>query len=265
MATLAYRLTVYATDDTTALAPIAGAAHSDSFKVASISGVTGFQPYLESLTGRSGRIDPVQLKTDTGSYTVRLMDARVTPGGSNAIRWVTAFLGDANGKPRLFGRKVYIEESEDGGATWSAFFTGRIRTTRLAQSRLWWEFEARDFRDALKADTFAGRPNSTIACAIRPSLVPTGLEADYGPSAAAPVLSGAVKTDGFGNRYILLDATNGSNAILTKNAAKLLEGGVIPGMGGGGAPLVQSSRARVKIDGVGEYQVAAHWVTVRGY
>jgi hypothetical protein len=74
-----------------------------------------FRPYLDLPRGRQGSIDPLSKKLTQGALSIRVMDKRTTVGGSNANRWVTAFLGDANGKQRLIGCKILLEESLDGG------------------------------------------------------------------------------------------------------------------------------------------------------
>src|ERR1051326_7846401 len=92
-----YRATVYApksTDATeaTVLTPVSGAPHGDAFKVATAEGVSGFKSYMGMPSGRRGRIDVLSKKTDTGEISFEVLDQRTTPGGSNAQRWVTAFV-----------------------------------------------------------------------------------------------------------------------------------------------------------------------------
>ena len=82
---IAYRLNVYDDDGVTVLSPRAGAPHSDDFKVASRQGVSGFKPYIDGLPkGRCGAIDLKTGVTDTGQFTVSLLDARTTAGDSDA-------------------------------------------------------------------------------------------------------------------------------------------------------------------------------------
>lgn len=111
-----YRATVYAPKsqdptETTALTPVAGAAHSDAFKIATAEGVSGYKSYMDAPSGRRGRMDVLSKKTDTGELSFSVLDQRTTVGGSNALRWVTAFVGDAKGLPRFRRLKCFVEES----------------------------------------------------------------------------------------------------------------------------------------------------------
>ena len=125
----AYRVTVYAiasgSAETTPMTPISGS-HSDAFKIATMNGVSGFQPYLNPPTGNFGETTLPSCKVTVGSIIFTVLDKRLTEGGSNYVRWASSFLADADKRLRLMGRKVLIEESIDGGATWSLYFVGRI-------------------------------------------------------------------------------------------------------------------------------------------
>src|SRR5690242_12121599 len=110
----AYRLTVKAprsvdATEATTLTPIGGAPHSDPFVVSTLAGLGGAKPYLHDVGGGTGTIDAVQKNTTVGSRTIALRDQRLTAGGSNAVRWVTAFFGDASGRLRLKGCKAILE------------------------------------------------------------------------------------------------------------------------------------------------------------
>ena len=211
--TPAYRLTVYEPrsaqsavtepDILTATSP-----HTDAFKVASISGVSGFHPYLGTITGRRGKIDPLTKKVTTGQLTIRLLDAKT--GTSNLQRWVTAFLGNAQGRNQLLGCKVYLEESLDGGSTWSPYFVGRIDSTQL-DDPLWYSLTVRDFADDLEMDVFVGRPNAAVTYAAEPLLLPLGLSDPYGVLAASDPLSGTFEAASYtsaGFRVLTLDTAS---------------------------------------------------------
>lgn len=193
-----YRLTVYASkrDDpteTTPMAPIAGAPHADAFKVATAQGLAGWQPYLSAPKGRRGRIDPLKKKIDTGQLTFAVQDQRT--GVDNAHRWVTAFTGDTKGRGRMLGRKVFVEESLDGGATWTAYFTGRITDFRL-RGRLAFELTVRDLLEELKTPVFVGRPHASIAYAQRPPVLPNGILEHFGTAPVVAPLAGTIKALG---------------------------------------------------------------------
>src|SRR5439155_25189 len=86
---VAYRTTVYVSrgidpSETTLLTPIAGAPHSDPFKIATRTGISGFQPYMGLPSGRRGRIDLLSKKTDVGEITFDIIDVRTVVGGGNA-------------------------------------------------------------------------------------------------------------------------------------------------------------------------------------
>jgi hypothetical protein len=196
--TPAYRMTLYAprsvdATETTVLTPVAGAAHSDPFVVASMAGVTGALPYLGIPSGWTGSLDPLKGRATTGTITVQLQDQRVASGGSNAARWVTAFLGDGAGVSRLKGRKAYLEQSTDGGSTWAAYWTGRISDVAL-NGRLGVTCTIKDAADDLTRHAFVGWPHADVASyAFTSSLLPLGVPQAYGRFAAtANVATGAM-------------------------------------------------------------------------
>lgn len=163
-----YRMTVFAPitvdpTETTVLTPIAGAPHAQQFKISTSEGVSGFQPYLGMPTGRRGRIDLMSKKTDTGELSFPILDQRVTPGGSNAQRWVTAFVGDAKQLPQFSRLKAFVEESLDGGVTWNPFFTGRVTILGLQQgSRVMMTITVRDMSADMTFDAFTGMPHEIV-------------------------------------------------------------------------------------------------------
>lgn len=163
-----YRLTIYASmavdpTEATILSPIAGAPHSDQFKIATSEGIAGFKPYLGMPSGRRGRIDLMSKKTDTGEISFDILDARVVVGGSNANRWVTAFVGDSSQLPQFTRLKVLVEESLDGGITWVNFWTGRV--TKLGMkgaSRTIMQLTIRDLSADMTFDAFVGMPHELV-------------------------------------------------------------------------------------------------------
>ena len=135
-------------------------------------------------------MDPRTCKTDTGELSFDLLDARTTAGGSNATRWVTAFLGDTKGTPRLLGLRVEVDESLDGGASWARFFTGRVGNLRLT-SRLWYTMTVRDMADDMAtANVFVGMPHSSITYASAAQLAPVGLPINFGDLGQGRTLTG---------------------------------------------------------------------------
>ena len=180
----AYRLTLYAPrsvdrTEATVLAPAAGAPHADPFQVASLQGLAGFQPYLDIIRGRRGKIDVLSKRTDAGELTVTLLDKRVTTGGSNLSRWVTGFTGDAKGRHALAGYRVVIDESLDGGATFATFWTGRVqKLERKGQLRYF--LTVRDMREDLKMKIGVGTPHPSAAGVVRATVLPPGIAGAFG-------------------------------------------------------------------------------------
>ena len=200
-----YRATVYAprsVDPTeqTVLTPASNAPHSQPFMVATISGLTDtvttlggtgtqtYQPYLGPVKGRRGRLDPLSKNVDTGQFTMDVLDKRLNVGQTdNANRWAAAFFGNVAGQNQLLGCKVAIWESIDGGATWTAFFTGRVTDIAL-NGLLAWTFTLYDMSVDLQVPVFVGTPSSCVNSAIStaagyaqvPSLLPAGLAQPFG-------------------------------------------------------------------------------------
>ena len=195
--TPAYRLTLYAPrsvdpTEATILTPPGGAAHSDPFKVTTQRNVTGWKPYLGFPRGRTGRVDMLTRATDVGTMAFDIVDAALTPG-TNAIRWVTAFLGNANGDPQLGGLKCFAEESTDGGTTWTAFWTGYVKALAL-NGRGSYTLTVRDMMYELtKLPLFKQPPHASITYAGRPLLMPVGIiGSSYGAVSPSADLSGTV-------------------------------------------------------------------------
>src|SRR4051812_7114483 len=192
----AYRLTVRAprsvdATEATTLSPIGGAAHADPFVVTSIAGVGGAKPYLYVPEGWSGSIDPASKRTTVGSRSLTIQDQRVTAGGSNAVRWFTAFIGDATGKLRLKGCKAILEESLDGGATWTTIFTGRIGDMKQ-DGLLKFVLEVKSSAEDLKKKIFVLNPHGSIAYAFRAAFFPPWLPKAWGPVPAGDRLRGTI-------------------------------------------------------------------------
>lgn len=195
--TLAYRLTLYAPRSTdpaeaTILTPPSGAVHSEQFKVTTLNNLAGWKSCLGFPRGRTGRVNMLERTTDVGTMSFDLFDVALVPG-VNANRWVSAFLGDANGDMRLSGIKCFVEESLDGGTTWTAFWTGYVKALSL-NGRGKYSLTVRDMMHELtKLPLFKQPPHTSITYAGRPLLLPLGITgASYGVTAAAADLTGTV-------------------------------------------------------------------------
>ncbi len=181
---VAYRLTVYSARsvdplEATVLTPIAGAVHSDNFQIATIQGLAGYKAYMGLPSGRRGRLDPLTKRTDVGSLTIPILDAKAGASQDQLTRWVTAFIGDLSGQSRLLGLKVYVEESTDGGSTWASFWTGRIESVRL-NDPLTYSVTVSDMARDLQLPVFVGKPHASASNAQQPSLLPVGLISAFG-------------------------------------------------------------------------------------
>lgn len=182
----ALRLTVYAPPsvdptEATVLTPAAGAPHGQPFRVATIAGVTGFQPYLQFPDGRRGSFDALTKRLTAGELTYRILDRRTAD--SNAARWLTAFAGDADARTILLNCRVLAELSLDGGATWADFHVGRIEDFGL-DDPLFGTLTVRDEMDRLEEEQFVGPPHASIAYArpgaVLPVQLPIGTRGVYG-------------------------------------------------------------------------------------
>lgn len=196
----AYRMRVYAArsvdaTEATVLTPAGSAPHADEFKVASVAGVSGYQPYLQdTIQGRRGRIDLKSRKLDIGTLTVTLIDKRIT-AGDNLTRWVSAFFGNSAGKPwpRL---KVQLDECLDHTATsptWTTFFTGEIVGSKLVAKNQW-ALTLRERTETLKMRCFEGTPHTDITYVAIPTLCPIGFRgANYGTQTPTAALAGTAR------------------------------------------------------------------------
>lgn len=283
---VAYRLRIYASrsvdpTETTVLVPAAGAPHADPFQVATITGVAGYQPYLDPPRGRRGRIDLRSRSLDVGTLTFTLVDKRLSDA-SNLVRWWTAFFGDAKGRPR--GKlRVEADESLNGGSTWALFFTGRLVASAIDAERARVFLTVQDEVDSLKMDVFVGPPHPSITYAAIPTLLPLGVVgSSYGVLQAAAPMTGATKDYTVAGtawqagtvKVVELDATSAGREdnLVTKNLFETVApndviGGSAPGTRYGWAASLPNfsgtCRARVKhLTGAlagytGDYKVAA--------
>jgi hypothetical protein len=215
-----YRARVYAPrsvdpTEATVLTPAAGAPHSDPFQVATIRGLAGYQPYLKLAPGRRGRFDPLTAKLEQGSLTLLFLDARLTAGGANAARWLSAFTGAADGRPQLLGCLVRVEWRPQGTGSWLAYWTGRIKR-QILDGLLLVGVELGDMSVDLDAEIAVERPSTAATGVVAPSLLPFGVTAPYGTLPAyngkhPGRLGGTVKSRG-ATRYIELDAASRGRA-----------------------------------------------------
>ncbi len=246
-----YRLRVYASDDVTILTPAATAPHADKCLISTLNGVSdgngSYKAYLDYPSGRRGRFDPLLKQTDVGEYTARIMDVRVTPGGSNAVRWFNGFLGDAGGTEQLKGLLVQWDESRDNGATWSRWFTGRIHQVEVKEP-LYFALTMRDTSDELvNIDCFTGDPHASINYVAREQLLPFGLTQAYGPFPAATAAANSGKLLGTaitGGISVNSTSIHDLNNVVTSRFVAMLSGWTVDqaATGYGMSPQVPQSQ-----------------------
>lgn len=183
--------------EATVLSPVAGAAHSDPFRVSTLPNDTGWKPYLVAMPeGRSGKVNRLTKKTDVGVRSFRLVDPALT-SGDNLTRWLTAFTGDLKGKLRIGNLKALAWESVDGGATWTQFWTGRVRKAELVQPNVF-TMHVRELADDQDGLAFVGRPHASVTQAGFTTLLPIGSSIAVGTLPKVKPLTGTMGTAVFG-------------------------------------------------------------------
>ncbi len=220
----AYRLTLYGPrsldpNEATILTPAGNAPHTDPFQVTTLPGVAGWRPYLDikEPRGRKGRIDPLSKRTDVGELVFRLIDKQLDPT-TNLKRWLTAFFGNALGRPQLMGLKVIANESLDGGQAWDSggvpFWTGRLNAlTEVTKNEF--ELSVRDMTEDLKVLAFNGYPHPNVQTYAGPlSLLPLGPSVMYGTKMPPQPLSG---TCSLGGPYTMITFDGASAAARPDN------------------------------------------------
>lgn len=188
-----FRLTVYADDSRSSpLYPPAGSYHNDPFRYTTAYGISGSQPYLFNPQGRRGTLEPLQGTTSNGNITAEILDKKLPQYGDNAHRHVTAFYGDTTGNQNLLGKPAGYEISTDGGATWAAFFAGRITDMSLPDApRISLTIE--DSGRELGLHIAVGRPYISASTTTQQSFFPVGLQGAYGPFTGSHPLSASVQ------------------------------------------------------------------------
>lgn len=245
---VAYRATLYkprSLDATEAavLTPVAGAPHSDNFKITTLPSLAGWKPYMGMPTGRNGRLDVLNRKSDQGQITIPVQDQRLTAGGSNLQRWLTAFFGSLSGTPQMLGVKVLVEESLDGGSTWASYFTGRLSAFAFNSVRIIGSLVVRDLSSELNTQVFVGRAEASVSYVVYPSVLPVGLASAFGRMAAVPRLNGTFSTN-LVRRTITL--TGGSFG----RADNFITTSLLPAFGLGTLGVVPGLRVRFTTAGV---------------
>lgn len=206
-----FRLTVY--EDSvggTVLTPPSGAPHSDPFQVATLTGVTGFHPYLYYPKGREASLDPRSGKADTAKQTVKLLDDRVTAGGTDLERWVTAFVSNVG------GRMAQMEISTDGGSSWSNYFTGRVTEPGLA-GRPRMQLVIEGMNTELDADVFVGSPHSSISYAFMAPVWPIGLTESWAGADTKPRIPTTMNAGGLYSDRLEVDEAAVSGEMADRN------------------------------------------------
>lgn len=167
-----YRLTLY-DNDGVVLTPVDSAIHSDPF-VVSTDEQPGSKAYITGIAPDAGRAVVPGSSWEIGRWGVSVCDVRVDE--DNAIRWLTAFLGDEAGRLRLIGAKALVEEQLDAG-DWVPVFSGRVLSVEL-ESGMVYRIELTDDAERLKRRLFESVPagDGSNSRVIQQTLIPLGWE-----------------------------------------------------------------------------------------
>lgn len=195
--TPAYRMTLYASvsptnpNETTVLTPAASAPHTGSFQVATKQGISGYAPYLGIPRGGGSKVELPESQTSIGEFSVDLYDFRT--GTNNAERFVSAFIGDSERANQLVGRKAVIEESLDGGSSWSVFYVGRVYDCVLKDAQTY-TMKIRDVAQGLKIPLFdrTTYDDSLISYLAYEMLFPIGFNTRVGTIAADTLFTATI-------------------------------------------------------------------------
>jgi hypothetical protein len=195
-----YRLEIYApraeqgdpVTEPDLLTPIAGAPHSEPARYSTIP-LAGHQPYIVRIPGRKSRYDPQTRRTDVGQFTVQLLDKKLA--STDAVRHLTATIGNGFGQIRWIGCKLRIWESIDGGQTWNPYFTGRIQEASLDGPCVI-EVVVQSMLGELSIPVMVGRPSTALTFISPSQYCPLGVAAAYGPLPATPGIPLTFSTTG---------------------------------------------------------------------
>jgi hypothetical protein len=158
--------------DGSVLTPRAGVYHQEPFQVTTERNPpAGWRPFLFAPRGRRGSMDPKSCHTEIGEMVARLLDHRW--GEGNFKRWVTAYIGDMQGRYQLRGLRALFYESLDNGATFAPYFTGKVAETLApdhSTSGPVLELAVKDFRVEEFRRIFTGAPHR-LADYARPAPV----------------------------------------------------------------------------------------------
>lgn len=260
-----YRATVYAprsgSSESTPLRPASGSPHNSDF-VVSTKTLSGSFAYMGIPQGKRGTFGLPQFSLEVGQYAIPLFDVRTSPTGSNINRFVTAYLGDTSGSLRLVGRKVYIEESLDDGASFNPFFVGRITEFNL-RDELSYEMVVRDAIEELKTPIFDSYP--AVQYGVYVAELPKGLTGAVQPTIQRnlayfkPLTLKAKYTRDYDGQRVF--GVLGSSMDSRLNDAASVLTYQPPANAILGTPSLTGSRGqdvvRASISGIGDFQVSA--------
>jgi len=179
-----------------------------------------WKPYLFPPSGRRGRVDFLTKRTDVGVMSFRVGNPALA-ASDPLTRWFAAFSGDVKGKLRLGNLRAAAWESLNGGATFTPFWSGRVRTCDDGGGPAAYDLGIRELVDDMQALVFVGRPHASVTQAGFATLAPLGAGAAYGMIPAATPLTGtmAAVAAGLGQGVAVLDTASAGRAdnLVTKN------------------------------------------------
>jgi hypothetical protein len=173
------------------LVPRDGAEHAEPFRLTTVPGDTWGRGYLGIPSGRRGTLDLRSRKVTVGGVSVNLLDPRLAD--DDAVRWLTQFLGDANGNPQLAARlRGEMWQTLDGGCSWDPYFVGRsVRATKPSPAE--YALELQDMAGELQRDCFVGPPHASVDYAQLAPLLPYGLVEAWNGFDAIPGMAPGLK------------------------------------------------------------------------
>jgi hypothetical protein len=177
------------------LTPRSASEHTDAFRLTTLADDSWGRGYLGIPGDRRGTLDLRTRKVDVGGIGVTLLDPRLAD--DDAVRWLTQFLGDANGDPQLAARlRAIFYRTLDAGCSWEPYFTGRT-VTASKPSPPEYRLQCTDMASELQRDCFVGRPHSSITYAQFAPLLPYGRISAWADLPVTPGPGPALKaTDG---------------------------------------------------------------------
>jgi len=157
---------------------------SSSAQLFQVHSATGFaNPYLMPPQHTGRRIEVPEGRADPGQLRFTVLDKR-NVAGDQTDRFLTAKLGDADGRLAVRHSRVEYDVSDDGGVTFQREFTGRLQDIQQPDKNTL-AFSAADPRVDEMDEMFDGTIPS-VGWATPPVLAPLGIHTGTTPNYYGP-------------------------------------------------------------------------------